>query len=191
VRILGLFVMVGSILASVLLAACTSSPSVPLPSLSPSPASFTPEAAPSPVSLPTFSPGGTESQTPVPVPTFSATVTVTPIPVASPPVGAGPLLQPESCVRVGFTADGNVGPLLCHDGHPNAYAMPVLTKAAPHMMALGEFATPADVSAAACADLAKSSTGPIEESAYKFMRALNGWSFAGDPTKGGNFKFCH
>jgi hypothetical protein len=59
------------------------------------------------------------------------------------------------------------------------------------MMALGELATPADVSVAACADLAKSPTGPIEESAYKFMKALNGWSFGSDPTKGGDFKFCH
>jgi hypothetical protein len=94
-------------------------------------------------------------------------------------------------VRVSYAADGNVGPVLCPDGHPNAYAMPALTNAARRMMALGEFATPADVSAAACADLAKRSTGPIEESAYKFMKALNGWSFGRDPTKGGHFNFCH
>jgi len=177
VRIPGLFVIVLSIVASVPLAACTSSSSTPLPSFSPSPASFTP---------------GVTVFSPLPAPSFSPIViTVSPSPVASSPAGAGPLLQPESCERVSFAADGNVGPLLCRDGHPNAYAMPALTKAAPRMMALGEFAIPADVSAAACADLAKSSTGPIEESAYKFMKALNGWSFGGDPTKGGDFTFCH
>jgi len=101
------------------------------------------------------------------------------------------LRQPELCGRVGIAADGNVSPVVCPDRHPNAYAMAALTNAAPNMMALGEFATPADVSAAACADLAKSSTGPIEESSYKFMKALNGWSFGTDPTKGGHFNFCH
>lgn len=111
--------------------------------------------------------------------------------MAPPPRGARPLRQPELCGRVGIAADGNVSPVVCPDRHPNAYAMPALTNAAPNMMALGEFATPADVSAAACADLAKSSTGPVEESSYKFMKALNGWSFGTDPTKGGHFNFCH
>jgi hypothetical protein len=40
------------------------------------------------------------------------------------------------------------------------------------------------------ADLAKRSTYPIEESAYKFMKSLNGWSFGIDPTNGGIFNFC-
>ena len=93
-------------------------------------------------------------------------------------------------MRVSVGADGNPGPVVCPDGHPNAYAMPVLESAAPHMMALGEFATTADIAAAACADLPHS-TFPIEESAYKFMKALNGWSFGIDPTNGGNFTFCH
>jgi hypothetical protein len=52
------------------------------------------------------------------------------------------------------------------------------------MMSLGEFATPAQVSAAACSDLASGSTFAIEHSAYQFMQALNGWSFGVDPTDG-------
>ena len=108
----------------------------------------------------------------------------------SPSIGAGPLLQPESCLRVSVGADGNPGPVTCPDGHPNAHAMPVLESVAPNMIALGEFATTDNIAAAACADLAKGSTNPIEESAYKFMKALNGWSFGIDPTNGGIFNFC-
>jgi hypothetical protein len=125
-------------------------------------------------------------------PTVTVTVTAhpSPSPAASASIGAGPLLQPESCVRISVGADGNPGPVTCPDGHPNAYAMPALQGTAPHMISLGEFATTDDISAAACADLAKGSTFPIEESAYKFMKALNGWSFGIDPTNGGIFTFC-
>ena len=65
-----------------------------------------------------------------------------------------------------------------------------LQPAAPHMFSLGELASPGDVAQAACADLSVSSTSPIEESAYKFMKALNGWSFGADPTSGGLFTGC-
>jgi hypothetical protein len=100
---------------------------------------------------------------------------------SAPSFQAGPLLQPESCQRIVYGADGNPGPVLCADGHPNAYAMPPLESVAPHMFALGQFATSADVTAAACADLAFDSTNPIEDSAYRFMQAVNGWAFAVDP----------
>lgn len=122
--------------------------------------------------------------------TATVTVTATPSPTASSAAGAQPLLQPQSCQRVTTGADGNVGPVLCPGGHPNAYAMPVLESTAPDMMALGEFATSSEVSAAACSDLSKGSTNPIEDGAYRFMRALNGWSFAVDPTDGGLFSNC-
>jgi hypothetical protein len=55
VRIPGLFVIVRSILASVPLAACTSSSNMLLPSLSPPLESFTPGSTSSPVSVATFS----------------------------------------------------------------------------------------------------------------------------------------
>jgi hypothetical protein len=80
--------------------------------------------------------------------------------------------------------------VLCPDGHPNAYAMPPLENTAPRMFALGQFATSDEVAAAACADLSTSSTIPIEDGAYTFMRAFNGWVFAVDPTGGGLFTGC-
>jgi hypothetical protein len=43
---------------------------------------------------------------------------------SSPAFQAGQLLQPESCQRIAYGADGNPGPVLCADGHLNAYAMP-------------------------------------------------------------------
>jgi hypothetical protein len=125
-----------------------------------------------------------------PAPAATVTVTATPSPAAPSSAGAPPLLQPQSCQRVTTGADGSVGPVLCPGGHPDAYAMPALESTAPHMMALGEFATSADVSAAACSDLSKNSTNPIEEGAYQFMQALNGWSFAADPTDDGLFGNC-
>lgn len=126
-----------------------------------------------------------------PAPVKTVTVTAPASPASSPPAfQAGPLLQPEACQRVVYGADGNPGPVLCPDGHPNAYAMPALQGTAPHMFSLGQFATASDVTAAACADLARGSTNPIEDSAYKFMKALNGWNFAVDPTDGGLFTGC-
>lgn len=131
------------------------------------------------------------SQTPRPAPTVTVTATATrgaSTPAMS-PSSAGEL-QPESCVHVATGADGNITPVTCPDGHPNAYAMPALQGAAPRMMGLGQSATPAVVQSAACADLANSSTNPIEESAYKLAKALNGWSFGVDPADGGLFSFC-
>jgi hypothetical protein len=100
------------------------------------------------------------------------------------------MLQPQSCRRVSMGADGNVGPVLCPDGHPNTFALPNLQSVAPRMMALGQFATSSEISAAACADLASGSTNPIEHSTYQFMKALNGWSFGADPADGGMFTGC-
>ena len=116
-------------------------------------------------------------------PSAAATVTVSATPSLSSADSfqAGPLLQPESCQRIVYGADGNPGPVLCADGHPDAYAMPPLEGVAPHMFSLGQFATSEDVTAAACADLAVGSTNVIEHSAYSFMRAVNGWAFAVDP----------
>lgn len=122
--------------------------------------------------------------------TITVTVPAAPTQTPVPSFQAGPLLQPESCQRIVYGADGNPGPVLCADGHPNAYAMPPLESVAPHMFSLGQFATSADVTAAACADLAAHSTNPIEDSAYKFMQAVNGWAFAVDPTSGGLFTGC-
>ena len=130
------------------------------------------------------------SSPPAPVPTVTVTATATASASPSASAGAGPLLQPQSCQRVTTGADGDVGPVLCPSGNPNAYAMPALQNTAPNMMSLGEFATSAQVSAAACSDLATGSTNPIEDSAYQFMQALNGWSFGVDPTHGGLFTGC-
>jgi hypothetical protein len=130
------------------------------------------------------------SSTSQPAPAKTVTVIRTVTATPSPSAAAGPLRQPEACTPVETGADGNVGPVTCPDGHPNAYAMPALQATAPRMMGLGEFATPAVIQAAACADLASDSTFPIEESAYKFAKALNGWSFGVDPTNGGIFTFC-
>ena len=77
-----------------------------------------------------------------------------------PPRGAGSVRQPEACTPVVTGADGNVGPVTCPDGHPNAYAMPALEGVAPHMIGLGEFATAAVIQAAACADLGSRLPGP-------------------------------
>jgi hypothetical protein len=122
-------------------------------------------------------------------PSAAPTVTVTAKP-PSPSAGAGALLQPQACDRVTTGADGSVGPVLCADGHPNAYAMPAMESTAPNMMALGEFATSSEAAAAACSDLSQDSTNPIEDGAYQFMHALNGWSFGVDPTSGGLFTGC-
>jgi hypothetical protein len=103
---------------------------------------------------------------------------------------ASAIREPEACQPVSAGADGNVDPVLCPDSHPNSYAMPALDGTAPQMMSLGQFATTDDITAAACADLAATSTNPIEASAYKFMQALNSWSFGIDPTDGGLFTSC-
>jgi hypothetical protein len=128
---------------------------------------------------------------PAPAPTVTVTISAHPSAAASPSIGAGPLLQPEACQRITYAVDGSAGPVVCPDGHPNAYMMPPLGSEAPHMMSLGEFATTGDVSAAACADLRHAhSTLPIEESAYQFMKALNGWSFAIDPASVATLSLC-
>lgn len=120
--------------------------------------------------------------------TVTVTKTISPTPAAI-DSGAGPVLQPESCKRVAQGADGNPGPIVCPDGHPNAYAMTILQGTAPRMIALGEFATTQDIQDAACADLPHS-TNPIEQSAYEWVKALNGWAFGADPTDGGLFSYC-
>jgi hypothetical protein len=131
---------------------------------------------------------GSSTPSPAPTVTVTTTATVTAAPAASTAAAQG-LLQPESCQRVSTGADGNPSPVVCRDGHPNAYAMPVLEGTAPHLFALGEFATTDDIYKAECADLPHS-TNPIESSAYDFMKALNGWSFGIDPTDGGLFSAC-
>jgi hypothetical protein len=67
--------------------------------------------------------------------------------------------------------------------------MPVLESAAPHLFALGQFATTGDIYRAECADLPHS-TNPVEYDAYQFMTAVNGWSFGIDPTDRGLFTAC-
>jgi hypothetical protein len=47
-----------------------------------------------------------------------------------------------------------------------------------------------EVKRAGCADLSHGSTNRIEDSAYEFMKALNGWSFGIDPSDGGLWTSC-
>jgi hypothetical protein len=68
--------------------------------------------------------------------------------------------------------------------------MATLDSTAPQMFSLGQFATSDDVETAECADLDTRSTKPIEQAAFTFMQALNGWAFAVDPTSGGLFTAC-
>jgi hypothetical protein len=98
--------------------------------------------------------------------------------------------QPESCMPVSHGADGNVAPVLCPDGHPNAYAQPVLGGTSPAMFALGQFASSDDISQAGCTDLRHGSTNPLETGAYEWMTALNGWNFGIDPSDGGIWSSC-
>ncbi len=128
---------------------------------------------------------GCSAGTPKPAPTVTRTVTTKPVTTS----GDAGTLQPESCQRVSSGADGNVSPVLCPDGHPNAYAMPTLESTASAMFSLGEFATTGQIENAACRDLPHS-TNPIEQSAYQFMQALNGWQFGIDPTDNGLFSYC-
>src|SRR5215472_6784770 len=117
--------------------------------------------------------GCASATAPSPASTVTKTRTARPSPISASRAGpilvpAGPFLTPEACVRVTTGADGNVGPVTCPDGHPNAYTMPTLQSVAPRMSGLGEFATPTVIEYAACADLTHGSTFAIEESAYSF-----------------------
>ncbi|MBO0825477.1 MAG: hypothetical protein J2P27_16740 [Actinobacteria bacterium] len=107
-----------------------------------------------------------------------------------PSPGQAGALRAESCQRISYGADGSPSPVLCPDGHPNAYAAPALKSAAPQMLSLGQSATLYQVETVECTDLSAGSTKPIEEQAYKYMKALNGWAFAADPTAGGIFYVC-
>jgi hypothetical protein len=74
-------------------------------------------------------------------------------------------------------ADGNIYPVVCPNGQPNARAESKLRRAVPAVMALGEGATLAQVKAAVCKDLASGEmTNPLLDSALDFQTATYGWS---------------
>ena len=100
-------------------------------------------------------------------------------PSATPTHSAAPWwggLGPESCGPVTHGADGNVSPVVCPNGHPNALVMGTLQSVSPRVMALGPNATQGDIEAALCADFPRSSL-PIEQSAFEWQQAAMAWSF--------------
>lgn len=121
------------------------------------------------------------SSSPMPAATVTITARAAHSARSSGLAGAALMLPPQSCRRVATGADGNVGPVLCSNGHPNAFALPSLQNVAPRMMALGQFATSAEILAAACADLASGSTNPIEHSAYQFIASAEWMVVRGRP----------
>lgn len=90
------------------------------------------------------------------------------------------VVLPESCGALAYGADGNINPITCPDGRPNAAADAYLRHITPPLavLALGPDASPSDVLAAMCGDRPHS-TIPIESSAEELVQAENDWQFNG------------
>jgi hypothetical protein len=134
----------------------------------------------------------TTPQTTAPSTTGPAATTTTAPPTTEAPTTAattGQVLPPatvapkvdECTQQLTFGADGNVGPITCPDGDLNVLAWQQMAASNPLVMSLGPYATPSQVEEALCADL-RTSTIPIETSAYKISALYYSWSFGIDPS---------
>jgi hypothetical protein len=106
--------------------------------------------------------------------------TPTPRPSPSPSPTSRYVVLPESCGALEYGADGNISPITCPDGRPNAAADTYLRSITPPLavLALGPDASPSDVLAAMCGDMPHS-TIPIESSAEELVQSENDWQFNG------------
>lgn len=90
----------------------------------------------------------------------------------------------ECSVQLSYGADGSYGPLTCANGtEVNVIAWNAAISSSPAVLALGPTASPSEVEAAICSDMAHS-TIPIEQGAYQLAALYNGWSFGYDPSQG-------
>jgi hypothetical protein len=87
--------------------------------------------------------------------------------------------EPQACARLTIGPDGNFGPAICPDGHPNSAAVDKLRDAGYVTIDLDPNATPSQVTAALCADNA-TLTNPLRLTLYRTAAALNRWNFAID-----------
>lgn len=94
--------------------------------------------------------------------------------------------QPENCAPLSFGADGNFSPVTCSDGHPNLQAVLYVTRgdlaSQSQLLNLGRYASPDQVTAAACHDLLNGGSGgtiPIVTSEADLAWAENSWIFGG------------
>ena len=91
----------------------------------------------------------------------------------------------ECTQQLQFFADGTVGPLSCTDGRLNRLAWQHYGAGEYRAMALGPYASQAQVQAAICADVRTGrTTNPTEQDAYKLAALYYGWRFAAVPDPG-------
>lgn len=86
---------------------------------------------------------------------------------------------PECSQQLQVGADGNAGPLTCSHGALNILAWAYFAKNDPLVMIIGPNAVPNQVLQAMCSDL-RTSTIPIELSAYELASRYYGWRFGID-----------
>ena len=92
------------------------------------------------------------------------------------------VVAPESCGALLFRADGAADPVTCPDGRPNLAADRYYRQMRLRVLALGPAATPMQVGAAICADLATGKTTfPIETRAVELASTEEAWHFGIDP----------
>jgi len=92
------------------------------------------------------------------------------------------VVAPQSCGALRFGADGTAEPVTCPDGRPNLAADRYYRQMHLRVLALGQYATPVQVGAAICADMATGKTTfPIEARAVDLAYAEQGWHFGLDP----------
>ncbi|MHB8571744.1 MAG: hypothetical protein ACYDAY_02145 [Candidatus Dormibacteria bacterium] len=126
----------------------------------------------SPPSRPSPSPPNAESPAP-------ATPSATSARIVLAPATTAPAVD-ECDQQLAYAADGNVSPLACSDGRLNVRAWRALAQDNPSVMTLGPYATPAQVHAAACMDVQRS-TIPIEQSVVDIATIYYGWQFGTRP----------
>lgn len=98
---------------------------------------------------------------------------------------AGDMPAGKLCsAAIATTADGNVTPLLCHDGAVNVQAWSFYSDISQDILGLGLNPAPAQPVAAMCDDIAHNGATRAEEaSGYRLAAAYYGWTFNIDPTR--------
>jgi transcriptional regulator with XRE-family HTH domain len=103
-------------------------------------------------------------------------------PAKSSPAAPARVVAPEPCGALQFAADGVADSVTCPDGRPNLAADRYYRQMRLRVLTLGPDATPMQVDAAVCADLATGKTTfPIETRAVELASAEEAWHFGVDP----------
>jgi hypothetical protein len=89
-------------------------------------------------------------------------------------------VEPETCGKILYGGDGNIGNAVCRDGRPNVAAVDLFRNANYVTIDLDPSATPQQVLAALCVDNL-SLTNPLRLTLYNTANALNRWNFASPP----------